>query len=44
MVEEKITKKSCLTKWINTNIEEMHDFIGILLWMGLNKKPRIADY
>ena len=48
-IKEKITNESIITHsrlndWTETNIEEMHVFLGILLWMGLDKKPSLSYY
>lgn len=39
-----ITDNSFLANWVDTNKEEMWTFLGIIIWMGLNPKPRLKDY
>jgi len=36
--------KSRLSKWTNTNLEEMHNWLGLILWMGLVQLPEISLY
>nr|XP_020139149.1 piggyBac transposable element-derived protein 4-like isoform X1 [Microcebus murinus]XP_020139150.1 piggyBac transposable element-derived protein 4-like isoform X1 [Microcebus murinus]XP_020139151.1 piggyBac transposable element-derived protein 4-like isoform X1 [Microcebus murinus]XP_020139152.1 piggyBac transposable element-derived protein 4-like isoform X1 [Microcebus murinus] len=33
-----------LKKWYDVTSQEMERFLGVLFWMGLNKKPRLSDY
>lgn len=47
--EQKIEKdnptgKSRLKQWKEVTPFEMHKFLGILIWMDLNKMPTISDY
>lgn len=35
---------SRLNQWIDCNSCEMKTFLGIIMWMGLVKMPKIADY
>ncbi|KAJ8931163.1 hypothetical protein NQ314_015965 [Rhamnusium bicolor] len=42
--DESITCNSHLNDWVETNAVEMHVFWGILLWMGLDKKPSLSHY
>lgn len=42
IISKKVSK--VLNNWAPTNIEEMYRFLGVLLWMGLDKKPKLADY
>lgn len=44
IVNETITTKSRLNEWVDTNREEMHTFLGILIWIGLDHKPSLKDY
>nr|CAH7716672.1 unnamed protein product [Callosobruchus chinensis] len=39
-----LSRFSRLQKWKETSAEEMEKFLGIILWMGLNKKPKLSDY
>lgn len=41
---ENIGPSSRLNKWKETDVGEMFCFLGILIWMGLDKKPKLADY
>lgn len=38
------TPSSRLNLWVDTNADEIKVFFGMLLWMGLDKKPTISDY
>lgn len=40
----KQAKKHRLSKWIDTTVDEMKKFLGLLLWMGLVKYGSIEDY
>uniref|UniRef100_A0A1B6H727 PiggyBac transposable element-derived protein domain-containing protein n=1 Tax=Homalodisca liturata TaxID=320908 RepID=A0A1B6H727_9HEMI len=40
----RLSRKSRLKDWKNTNHGEMKQFIGLLLYMGLVGLPRISDY
>lgn len=40
----RLNRRSKLRKWKPTTIEEMNQFLGILLYMGLVPMPRITDY
>uniref|UniRef100_A0A1B6HG03 Uncharacterized protein n=1 Tax=Homalodisca liturata TaxID=320908 RepID=A0A1B6HG03_9HEMI len=40
----RLSRKSRLKDWRDTNPEEMKKFIGLLLYMGLVTLPRISDY
>ncbi|KAJ8938211.1 hypothetical protein NQ314_011576 [Rhamnusium bicolor] len=42
--DESITCNSRLNDWVETNAVEMHVFLGILLWMGLEKKHSLSHY
>lgn len=42
--DESITQHSRLNDWVDTNAIEMHVFLGIILWMGLDKKPSLSHY
>jgi len=44
IVEETISPNSRLQSWIDTDADEIKVFFGVLLWMGLDKKPTISDY
>ncbi|XP_067128135.1 piggyBac transposable element-derived protein 4-like [Centruroides vittatus] len=39
-----ITKSSRLRLWKDTNTGEMKKFLGLLLWMGLVRYPKLTDY
>lgn len=40
----RISRKSRLNEWKNTDPTEMKQFLGILMWMGLVPMPRLSDY
>lgn len=42
--KENFASKSRLKQWKDVDCLEMEKFLGILLWMGLNKMPKITDY
>lgn len=44
ILHETITPNSRLQNWSNTNADEIRVFLGITLWMRLNKRPSIGDY
>ncbi len=35
---------SRLNKWVDTTVEEMKIFLGLILWMGLNRRGTIEKY
>ncbi|XP_053457867.1 zinc finger protein with KRAB and SCAN domains 8 isoform X2 [Nycticebus coucang] len=39
-----IKPHSRLKKWYDVTSQEMERFLGVLLWMGLSKKPRLPHY
>ena len=39
-----VTRKSRLNDWVPTSIEEMKNFLGLVIAMGLNHKPSIKNY
>nr|CAI5830572.1 unnamed protein product [Callosobruchus analis] len=39
-----LSRFSRLRKWKEVTAEEMEKFLGIIFWMGLNKKPKLSDY
>ncbi|XP_045386989.1 piggyBac transposable element-derived protein 2-like isoform X2 [Lemur catta] len=39
-----IKPHSRLKKWYDVTSQEMEQFLGVLFWMGLSKKPRLSDY
>lgn len=43
-VNNSISEKSRLNKWKPTDYNEMHVFLGVLLWMGLDRKPSLQSY
>jgi len=48
-VQDKLNKQensrsARIKKWTNIDKEELECFFGIVMWMGLNKKPSIAHY
>lgn len=43
-VKGTISEESRLNKWTNVTSDEIKTFFGILLWMGLNKKPTLDRY
>lgn len=42
--EESITEHSILSKWYATDANELMCFFGLIIWMGLDQKPRLRDY
>lgn len=41
---ERISRQSRVNNWKDTTDTEMRQFLGLLLWMGLDRRPNIADY
>lgn len=39
-----LSRSSRLHSWEDTNIEEIEKFLGIIIWMGLNIRPKLSDY
>lgn len=39
-----ILRKSRIQKWVDTNLEEIERFLGIIMWMGLYQLPSIQAY
>lgn len=39
-----LSRHSRLIKWKNVSSNEIEIFLGIIFWMGLNKKPKLSDY
>lgn len=39
-----LSRHSRLTKWKDVSAKEIEIFLGILFWMGLNRKPKLSDY
>lgn len=35
-----LSKASRLHSWQDTNVEEIKFFLGIIIWMGLNSRPK----
>jgi len=31
-------------KWTNTDVEEIHNWLGLVLWMGLVQLPEVGLY
>lgn len=44
ITNESIAKNSMLVNWYETNEDEMLTFLGVIIWMGLNPKPRLKDF
>nr|CAH7748183.1 unnamed protein product [Callosobruchus chinensis] len=44
IVDESIGPKSRLNDWATTNSADMKVFLGIIIWMELNRKPTLKDY
>lgn len=44
ITNETIARNSILANWTDTNRQEMLKFLGIVIWMGLDQKPRLKDY
>lgn len=42
--ESALRKWSRINKWKDTNSEEIMTFIGLQIWMGLFRAPKLADY
>lgn len=42
--EPNITPKSRITNWKDITVEELKIFLGLLIDMGLNRKPNVQDY
>lgn len=42
--DQMISRQSRLRQWSDTTVEEMKKFLGLLIWMGLDKKPSIRHY
>lgn len=42
--EEDIPPNSFMAQWHETNSDEIWTFLALVLWMGLDRKPRIRDY
>lgn len=42
--DQMISRQSRLVQWSDTTVEEMKKFLGLLIWMGLDRKPSIRDY
>lgn len=40
----RITRTMRLSKWTDCTPEEMLKFLGLLIYMGLKKLPRLSDY
>lgn len=41
---QRLSRQSRLLQWTETSVAEMKKFLGLMIWMGLNKKPSIRDY
>ncbi|KAF9806464.1 hypothetical protein SFRURICE_001259 [Spodoptera frugiperda] len=39
-----VTRHMRLAKWVDCNDEEMLKFLGLLIYMGLKKLPKMSDY
>lgn len=44
IVNEALGESSRLHLWSDTNSKEIKLFLAILIWMGLDQKPKIRDY
>lgn len=44
IANETIQQNSLLTYWKDTDDSEILAFMGMLIWMGLDKKPTLKDY
>nr|CAI5841656.1 unnamed protein product [Callosobruchus analis] len=44
IVDESIGPKSRLNDWVTTNSAEMKVFLGMIIWMGLDRKRTLKDY
>lgn len=40
----RVSRNSRLSKWNDCDAAEMKKFLGLLIWMGLKKLPKISDY
>lgn len=43
-IVQPVTRNSRLSKWKDCDAAEMKKFLGLLIWMGLKKLPKISDY
>lgn len=39
-----VARNARIKKWKETNVEEIKTFFGIIIWMGMDKKPTIGHY
>jgi hypothetical protein len=44
ITNETLKKHSMITRWNDTDRSEILAFLGYLMWMGLDRKPRLKDY
>lgn len=44
IVTERNSKHCRLANWYDTNKDEMCTFFGLILWIGLDKKPSLQKY
>lgn len=44
ITNENVSDSMRLMKWVDTDKEEIKKFVGLIIWMGLDKKPAMKDY
>lgn len=44
LLKNRLTKSSRFAKWVPTNENEIQQFFGLIIWMGLVQMPAIKDY
>jgi len=44
LANHQVKRSSRFRKWEDTTLEEMKKFLGLRIWMGLDRKPRYDNY
>lgn len=44
LANRRLSRRSRLRNWKETDAVEMRKFLGLIIWMGLSSCPRISDY
>lgn len=44
LLNPNLKRSARIKRWVPTNRQEMHTFLGILMWMGLVNMPSLAHY
>lgn len=44
IANESITKYARITLWNDINLADLKQFLGMIVWMGLDQKPELQDY